>query len=370
MNTPTNAQPKAFNNDVKTAFTLYTTYTNQITHTVNTYAKEFFKINQMLADSFLYDPSILLKDDPFDFIPVFPQKSKHVYGQLIIHNGFLPYEKRGKSLLLAGKIKEVCAEIKRSRYALIDMLQTKKYSDSLHNDAVRKLMRVEVLYYDLHTLHKKLLWELQGMHQLYVQKYSEKSKIMLDLYDQLYKSFDQHLTFLRSHGHQQSIYSANDNIRKKLLIISQILQTQLVEYNHTTVDLIRSIQNKITLLSDLLPAQLTLNDRTKEAVHWHNQVFLPQLNRTNKGIIELINNHIERYFPNMLRKLEFPIHYKAPLLRGIENDLAPIDVDSFFNSLDLTQKIDTIQNDKKIQQKYVASHLIYLIDVSSSMNAP
>ena len=271
LNTPTNAQPKAFNNDVKTAFTLYTTYTNQITHTVNTYAKDFFKINQMLADSFLYDPSILLKDDPFDFIPVFPQKSKHVYGQLIIHNGFLPYEKRGKSLLLAGKIKEVCAEIKRSRYALIDMLQTKTYSDSLHNDAVRKLMRVEVLYYDLHTLHKKLLWELQGMHQLYVQKYSEKSKIMLDLYDQLYKSVDQHLTFLRSHGHQQSIYSANDNkvsFINIVLAVFGVLSCLWIALNHDLLsDQYGFIENEFQFILSLFLLFLVL-EMARRSVGW------------------------------------------------------------------------------------------------------
>ena len=364
------AQGLRFDKDVVSAFQLYFTFTNQTTHKVNMYASDFFKINQMLIDSNLYKPADFVKEDPFQYIDVFPQKTKYVYEQLIIHNAFLPFEKRGKSLLLVGKINEVCSEIAKNRSEIIQFLQSRTYTDSLYNDVVRKLQRVEVLYYDLHTLHKKLIWELQGMHQLFTVKIAKQTHLYLDIFDQLYKIIDQHLTALRSHGHLNSIRTEHQEIQNKLMILSKLIKAQENTQDQYLVRIKERILQKMDKLYSALNAKLLLNDKVKESIHWHNQAFLTQLNRTDKGLVELMNDFIKKYSPNILQKLEFPVYYKAPPLKGIEDDLSPINVDSFFNALNLKKPIDTIKPEKVQKEKYVASHLIYLVDVSSSMNAP
>jgi Ca-activated chloride channel family protein len=380
----------------------YIIHGNEISHACNIMQPIFIDINvslnayleQQITPLPIKKLYVLYDTETFDVLPM------QRFQNIIDDNLFLPKDKIGEILRYAKQSRQLVVELDSLQHLLIDYINLEKYKrdDSTLTQAYTWLRRSEVLYYDLFELQEKTHWSATNLASQYQRSY---------INEDYYKS----ITKLEPAVNQarkicRTLRSGNpsNSLSRECLELTRMLNELNSDKEANLQNVPREpnssfsperqydffIQRGRGFVANALQ---TLTDSSRQNqifspnYYYYNFSAFPLFNRYGDGLTAIFNNYIQASGEYYLLTIELPVifmpHY--PRLPAFDDYRRPnvlpdpIRLAEQLDSLrrDSIEKniarLDSLQKDslqKANLQVAPDNNLVFLLDISSSMDAP
>lgn len=357
------AQPKPLSNSVYQALNQYVLYANEVIHASNVMYQDFESINLQCYE---YSKKRLKNLDfvhyevlkNYEYYPILPEQH---YTQIGQSNFYLSYAQRGKVLNLASALEKVINELEELRLKFHEYINQKKYlkDDPKLDQAYLWLRRAEVLYSDLYAIQDKLQWELENIYKDY--QYTPFNPDYHRLLLSLAKSSNQARTLIKTQrqGDLNQVQTQFTKFKEllseqqhaELAFLPKIPKEQGSDYcPHVRRLAFYDKAKQFSLEVDtVLSKPKLLDNRHSPSQQYYNFRLLRHFNRYGDGLVALWNKMV-------LHSGEFIL---------LQGELPP-----YFEVLDPNVIIERDSNGLELPsfEGYAFNNLIFVLDVSSSMN--
>lgn len=395
------AQSPKLTHGIYQALNNYMEYSNEVVHAANVMHSDFEQLNLSFNQYIEQKKPVMMYKrldvlNEYDYFPVLP---KNLYQDIFDDNVYLPFDKRGTPLQLISKMHGVIEELDLLRKQLEEYITSGAYQqDSLLQNGYKWLRRAEVLYYDLFTLQEKIHWAVANLSTHYQRVPNHEPSF------QVLGKLDMLIT--QSKAIIQTVRAED---------FTKTLRSQCVEYNKLLDDLVK---NKATYLAAIpandtsafcphkryehittrgrafvLQALSYLNQREtrygnrphKSNYYFYNIDLLNEYNRYGDGMVAAFNQLTMTLGEWWLWECELPfifevIYPKIPAFAEFQKDTVQLDPEALAAQWKAKQdsiRKDSIQRANRPPQVgdrtlkgFATNNLIFLLDVSSSMNEP
>lgn len=382
------AQPSSITPKTQETLRQYVHFSNEIMHGLYLMRSDFESINwQLLEYSEGIQQAPFYNREPIFSNPdFFPISIDTLFQRLFLNNRYLPPRMRGKPFQLVGKMHQVTKQLRVLLNDFERYFEQNTYtSDKELQEAFAKLKRAEVLYYDLSILRDKLSWAVQEVRQsyaydddyVYVPLLKRMHTCMFPMVQALHKLRRQSEVPSQLILETRQCLSTLEGLSETLLAPIPIMEEL---YSPHKV-LPRFLEHSEALVEAMLapmqrpaaPTKRLVSSQPPNYYYHYNNELLPLYNRYSAGITALYNGLLRFSNANLLPDFEIApsfLVWKSYVLD--QDDPDSLDIDSILSNA--LRKDSLKQNKPKLgtpsMQGFAASHLIFLLDVSFSMNAP
>ncbi|MCP4440497.1 MAG: VWA domain-containing protein [Aureispira sp.] len=413
------AQPQKLSKASYGALNNYMEYSNEVVHALNIMHADFVYLNKQF-NQYIEEDSISIvvyrKENILTNYDFFPVLVRDLYNDIFDDNIFLPYEKRGKPLQLAGKMHNVLNEIDKTRTQLDKYIQSKSYQqDSVLETGYKYLRRMEVLYYDVFTLQEKIHWNLTSIIKEFKRFVIDENNIRaINRLQPLITHSKRLIKSVRAQDVGSSLAYECDKFTSRIRDLRVNKATHLsdiakidsiAQCPHKRYDslLVRATFMVKTVRKYNAGSITKYNNRVHDPFHYiYNNELLGAYNRYGDGLVALFNKWVTFSGEYWLWEYELPaifeVDYPAiPEYNQFNKDSLPdpeelmkqwqarqdsiakakTDADSIYWAMQDSLKADSIANANKEPELgdptldgFATNNLVFLLDVSSSMNQP
>jgi Ca-activated chloride channel family protein len=407
--TSTRAQDRVLSKATADALNNYLIYSNEVVFGVNIMYNDFCLLNEQFnqfaegkSDTIRYTKEKVLNN--YKYFPVYP---RDLFNTIYNENIHIPYDKRGAPLKLIGKVVSVIDEIQRTRNTLDRYIQSEDYRrDSVLQKGYKLLRRVEVLYYDIFTLQEKLYWSLQTIMASYELPAIDND--LLVVIQELQPLLTQSKVLIKSVRAKDVSSSLAFELKKQKELINILQQRKKTLFADIPPDLknLKSTRNRFDNLLGKANQLYTnaneylINPSYQELPHppshyYYNVRLLSQYNRYGDGLATLFNKIITNSSNYWLYEHEMPflfavVYPDIPAYAAMQPDSIP-DAEAFIKKImeerakkdsialvtkdslsadSIAKSIMVIPSDTPSMEGYATNNLVFLLDISSSMNTP
>lgn len=290
----------------------------------------------------------------YDYFPDLPHD---LYQNIVHDNLYISYDKRGKPLELVGKIENVIAELDQIRYDLNQYSEDQRQKEDPElKDAYAFLHRAEVLYADLFLLQEKLHTALLTIYKEYA--YTPQSPAYWDILQKMESILTRCQSVIKAlrlgqnspemnvqlQSIQREIADLQFNKNTYLATIAAIDSSAFCPHKRFTA----FVQRGNEWIEKINVYRTSGNPRYAQFprpayYYYYNAEALSKYNRYGDGLVSIYNRFLMTSGEYALYQMEFPPIYEV---------LEP----------DTTKKPSTDP-----LKDYAANHLIFLLDLSTSM---
>lgn len=366
----------------------YVDFSNEIMHALRLMRSDFESINWQLLEysEGLQEEPFYQQEAIFSNPNYFPISLDTLFQRLFLNNRHLPSRLRGKPFQLAGKIQQVSKQLRSLLNDFDHYFKEKAYaSDKQLRAAFAKLQRAELLYYDLSILRDKLKWAVTEVRESYAY---DEDYVYFPLLKQMQACTNPMVEALHKLRRSRDLPDQLIvDIRKRLNgleaakehLLAPIPLMDILYSPHQTLP--RFFDSSKDLIEAMLapmqrpaaPTKRLVSSQPPDYYYHYNNVLLPLYNRYGSGVSILYNDLLRFSNADLLPLFEVTpsfIVWKSYLLS--QKDTASLNAEEIISN---ALRKDSLRKNKTeagtpSMQGFAASHLIFLLDVSFSMDAP
>lgn len=387
---------------IQRALNNYIIHGNEITHACNLLQANFIDINlslnayleQQITPPPVKKLYVLYNTEAFDILP------QQRFQNIIDDNLFLPKDKITDIFRYAQQTQQLVVELDSLQNLLIDYINLEKYKrdDSTLTQAYTWLRRSEVLYYDLFELQEKTHWSAANIASQY-----QRSYINEDYYKSITK-LEPAISQARKICRTLRSGNPSNSLARECLELTRTLNDLNNDKEANLKNVPRKANSSFSpeLQYDFFVQRgrqfvenslQTLNDTSRQnqifpaKYYYYNFSAFPLFNRYGDGLTAIFNNYIETSGEYYLLTIELPLifmpHY--PRLPAFDDYRQPRNMP---DPIRLAEQRDSIQRENlqrdslqrdSLQKDSLAkanaqvspdNNLVFLLDISSSMDAP
>lgn len=397
---PVCAQREPMPAEVQQHLNAYTAYVNTCVSALDEIRRDFERIN-LSANAFVdkerprFD---FVGKDPLENKSRFPQNPAALYQNCIASSDMFPAQPRGELNLQAGKFKSTFDEIHRTHGELLAYHASGKYLSEPEMDFLyQKLRRMEVLYFDIQILEVKLDWAITDIRRAYdapegagivaVAQHDELALVIRSVFKALYDKREQDLRqhYNRLSGILASLGSQKESLLPPAGAVAPAERTALAQAYDEIVAQARRMKTQLDNYYG--PAWTAPCPPVYDRMYClHNDVLLPLYNDPGTGLAPKLNAYRRRGgWKSQDAMLQAPVFLRV-LPRFLQaQEPPPLSTEELMRIIEQKRRkhADSVaqaqaQPPPKPQPKlgdptlegFAANNLIFLLDVSSSMNKP
>lgn len=384
----------------------YIIYGNELTHSVNLMHEDFNYLNLYFKDYLEKKtekkPQIGKLQSVMHGKYAHPIPLEEMYERLRYDNVYISKDKREDLFQLASQSRQVVLELedlynKLHYYANADNFGV---NDTLLSEGFKMLKRVEVLFYDLSQLQEKIHYNITALANRYQRtNINEAAVVILQRFNIVIEHCKDinRLTKIGSFSNQaytihiQALKSILEDLEKEANTL--LLNIPLAEDSEFCTHVfykkfLADAQEFLKTATEFPFSKEYENLPYPPAYYLYNFELFPKFNRYGDGLTIVFNKLIDQTMEYYVKGIEYPLYYKLlfPVIPAYDSmllDKDSVNIDSLFAAVKRkeaeteSKKIDSLAKSNNTPQigvrnmeGFATNNLVFLLDVSVSMNSP